>query len=89
MIGVSCLVKNTVLVQDLKDLVEYIGYERVSVGKSASVSEVYNIIRQSGIEIDLQSIGHIYNDTLPKSYQNFQSDLSLDQYEQCDALTIV
>ena len=50
MIGVSCLVKNTVLVQDLKDLVEYIGYERVGAGKSASVSEVYNIIRQSGIE---------------------------------------
>jgi hypothetical protein len=80
MIGVSCLVKNTTLVQDLKDLVEYIGYERVSNGKSASVSEVYNIIRQSGIEIDLQSVGYIYNDTIPKSYQNFQSDQEVNDY---------
>lgn len=80
MIGVSCLVKNTVLVKDLKDLVEYIGYERVAAGKSASVAEVYNIIRQSGIEIDLQSIGHIYNDTIPKSYQNFQSDQEVNDF---------
>jgi hypothetical protein len=80
MTGVSCLVKNTVLLQDLKDLVEYIGYERVSNGKSASVGEIYNIIRQSGIEIDLQSIGYIYNDTLPKSYQNFQSDQEVNDF---------
>ena len=69
MTGVTCLAKNTQLQQDLKDIVEYIAYDRIGRGKDASLSSVYNTIRTSGIEIDLQSVGHIYNEVLDKSYQ--------------------
>lgn len=80
MLGVGCLVKNTALLQDLKDLVAYIGYEQIANGKSASVASVYNVIRQSGIEVDLQSVGHIYNESLPKEYKEFQSNEEVDDY---------
>lgn len=80
MVGVSCLVRNTALVQDLKDLVQYVAYDAVGRGTDASLRSVYNTIRESGIEIDLQSLGYIYNDSLPKSYQNFDSDNEVNDY---------
>lgn len=80
MTGVSCLAKNTQLQQDLKDIVEYIAYDRIGRGKDASVASVYNTIRKSGIEIDLQSVGHIYNEVLDKSYQQIMSDQEVNDY---------
>jgi hypothetical protein len=80
MIGVTCLAKNTQLQQDLKDIVEYVAYDRIGRGKDASLSSVYNTIRKSGIEIDLQSVGHIYNETLDKNYQQIMSDQEVNDY---------
>lgn len=80
MVGVSCLIKNTQLQQDLKDIVEYIAYDRIGRGKDASVASIYNTIRKSGIEVDLQSIGYIYNDVLDKSYGQIMSDQQVNDY---------
>lgn len=80
MLGVSCLVKNSALVEDLKDLVGYIGFSQISEGKEASLPSIYNIIRKSGIEVDLQTVGHIYNETLPKEYSQFMSDAQVNDY---------
>lgn len=80
MLGVSCLVKNTQLRDDLKDLVEYIGYNQIATGKEASIASVYNIIRKAGIEVDLQTVGHIYNEALPKSYSQFMSDTEVNDF---------
>lgn len=79
MLGISCLTKNTSLVTDLKDLVEYIGYSQVGAGKRADISTVYNVIRESGIEIDLNTVGHIYNEVLPKTYKQFSSDEQVNE----------
>lgn len=80
MTGISCLIKNTALQQDVKDLIEYLAYTRVSKNENASLSSIYNDIRKSGIEADLQSVGYLYNEALPKQYQNFQSDLEVNDY---------
>lgn len=80
MLGPSCLVKDTALFHDLKDLVSYIGYQEVADGRSASIQNVYNIIRQSGIEVDMQTVGHVYNEALPKTYSEFQSDHEVNTY---------
>jgi len=74
MLGISCLTKNTALQTNLKDLVEYLGYSQVAANKDAGFSSVYNIIRQSGIEVDMNTVGHIYNEVLPKTYKQFSSD---------------
>jgi hypothetical protein len=80
MTGVTCLAKNTQLQQDLKDIVEYIAYDSIGRGKDATVASVYNTIRKSGIEIDLQSVGHIYNEVLDKNYQQIMSDQEVNDY---------
>jgi hypothetical protein len=80
MTGVTCLVKDTQLQQDLRDIVEYLAYKRIADGKDAGIGSVYNIIRKSGIEIDLQSVGHIYNDVLDKSYREIMSDHQVDDF---------
>jgi len=80
MTGVNCLVKNTQLQQDLKDIVEYIAYDSIGRGKDATVASVYNTIRKSGIEIDLQSVGYIYNEVLDKNYQQIMSDQEVNDY---------
>lgn len=80
MLGISCLARNTSLLQDLKDLVEYIGFEKISNGKPASVRDIYNEVRKAGVEVDLQTIGHIYNEALPKDYKEIQSDEEVNDY---------
>lgn len=80
MTGVTCLLKNTQLQQDLKDIVEYVAYDRIGRGKDASLSSVYNTIIKSGIEIDLQSVGYIYNETLDKNYRQIMSDQEVNDY---------
>ncbi len=74
MLGISCLVKNTSLRHDLNDLIEYIAYNRVSKDLDAGLASVYNDIRKAGVEVDLQTVGHIYNDVLPKIFSQFDSD---------------
>lgn len=80
MLGINCLVKNTTLRHDLNDLVEYLAYSRISSKQDASIQQIYNDIRKSGIEVDLQTVGHIYNDVLPKSYEQFSSDQDVNDY---------
>lgn len=79
-LGIGCLVRNTKLQHDLKDLVEYIAYNRVANNIDAGIASVYNDIRKSGIEVDIQTIGHIYNNALPKSYAQFTSDIEVNDF---------
>lgn len=80
MLGASCLVKDTQLKNDLSDLVQYVGFDRIVNGKDASLGSIYNVIRKAGIEVDLQTVGFIYNEVLPKEYSQFQSDQEVNDY---------
>lgn len=80
MLDISCLVKNTTLRNDLNDLVEFIAYSRVAKNLDAGLQSIYNDIRSNGIEVDLQTVGFIYNDVLPKSYAQFDSDHDVNEY---------
>lgn len=80
MLGVSCLVKNTDLRENLNELVEYLAYARLSKNQNAGIADIYNDIRSSGIEVDLQTVGFIYNDVLPKNIEQFDSDADVNEY---------
>ena len=80
MLDIGCLIKNTTLRHDLNDLVEFIAYERVSKNQDAGLQSIYNDIRINGIEVDLGTIGYIYNDVLPKSFAQFNSDHDVNEY---------
>ena len=80
MLGISCLVKNTTLREDLNDLIEYTAYTRISKGLPAGIADIYNDIRKAGIEVDLQTAAHIYNDVLPKNIDQFDSDNDVNEF---------
>lgn len=80
MLDIGCLVKNTTLRHDLNDLVEFIAYERVSKNLDAGLRSIFNDVRINGIEVDLGTIGFIYNDVLPKNFAQFDSDHDVNEY---------
>lgn len=80
MLGISCLVKDTQLRHDLNDIVELSAYERVSKGLPAGLRDIYNDLRQTGVEVDLQTVGFIYNDVLPKTFSEFDTDEDVNEY---------
>lgn len=71
---------DTELAQSLKDLVEYSGYNRISKGLDASIGSIYNEIRKAGIEVDLQTVGYLYNDVLPKEFKQINSDEEVNEF---------
>lgn len=79
-LDISCLIRNTTLRNDLNDLVEFIAYSRVAKNLDAGIQSIYNDIRMNGIEVDLQTVGFIYNDVLPKTYAQFNSDHDVNNY---------
>lgn len=80
MLDIGCLIKNTTLRNDLNDLVEFIAYSRVAKNADAGLQSIYNDLRSSGVEVDIQTVGFIYNDVLPKSFAQFDSDHDVNEY---------
>jgi|GEM_PF-3531623 len=72
MLGISCLVKNSHLVKELRDYVEQTAWEIMAgavnpaTGKphtgSASIDNVFRTIRQNRLDIDAQTVGRLYDD---------------------------
>src|SRR5262245_8679574 len=72
MLNIACLQKDTQLVHRLKDAVERLiwqGLEEESYNeqrKAVHLDNIYKILTNHGIEIDLATLGNIYNDVAPK-----------------------
>lgn len=73
MLSVACLLNDTQLVEDLKTLISYTAFEMASVQETATLREVYNAIRQMGIEVDLKTVATIYADVLPIDEEPFNN----------------
>jgi len=78
MLKLGCLIQNTVVAEKAKDFVKLIALEMAENGYQPSLSSVYNIIRKSGIEIDLESVGYIYNEVLPRDDATFDSEQEIE-----------
>lgn len=76
---VSCLQKDTKLKEAMFDIIRVIGLERASNGESASLRSIFNDIRKAGIEIDLETVGFIYNEVLPRDDANFDSQFDIEE----------
>lgn len=76
----SCLMYDTELYNSLKGVVEYTGYKRISKGLDANIGSIYNEIRKAGIEVDLQTVGYLYNEVLPKEFKQINSDEQVNEY---------
>jgi len=66
MAKINCLIKDTKLINTLKDLVNDIVVRNLENDMPAKISNVYNTIREAGIEVDAESIGYLYNELYSK-----------------------
>lgn len=80
MIGIGCIFKNTDVHKKLQDAVNFIGHALLAEKKSPTVKAVWQFLQDEGIEVDLQTVGHVYNEVLPRDDQNFQSSDEVDEF---------
>lgn len=76
----SCLLFDTELKERLHRYVEYVAYGRAKKGVSATLGPVYALIRKAGIEVDLPTVGEVYNDVMPRDDANFSSESEIYDY---------
>lgn len=89
MLGIDCLKLNPELKGELKDLVEMIGWD-IAAGRtnpltgspykmSASITNVYRQMRKMGIEIDGQTLSHLYGEVF-QSDERFSQEPELEDF---------
>lgn len=89
MLGIDCLKLNPELKGELKDLVEVIGWD-IAAGRtnpltgspykmSASITNVYRQMRKMGIEIDGQTLSHLYGEVF-QSDERFSQEPELEDF---------
>lgn len=61
MLGLNCLIKNTVAVQHIKDAIQILVGDRMNTSGIATFPEVYNDLRRAGLEVDAESAGALYD----------------------------
>lgn len=76
----TCLLFDTPLKEALFDVVEFTAYDRLRSGKGASLAAIYADLRAAGVEVDLPTVGEIYNEVLPRDNALFDSEMEIDDY---------
>src|ERR1700761_58514 len=79
MIGINCLLRNTQLKNDLHNLVEYMGYERVANDKDPSLTGIYSDLQKAGVEVDLRTVGELYKNALSPQSDRFTRPEDIDK----------
>lgn len=91
MLGINCLVRTPELKVELKDLIESVGWaiaagqENPVTGKpykgAPTVANVYRELRAMGIEIDAQTLSHLYGEVF-QSHPAFDQEDVLQDFRQ-------
>jgi hypothetical protein len=71
MANLNCLIIDTQLVEDIKELIREMSIEKMENELPADIATTYREIRDLGIEVDLESVGSIYNEV----FSGVESDL--------------
>lgn len=80
MLKLDCLLINTEVAETVKKIIGYLGHKGLADGDDVSFRSMYNELRKNGVEIDLESAAHIYENTLPLEDSRFtpSEDLHYD-----------
>lgn len=79
MAGLGCFIKDTALIDDIKDIMQTLAASSIENGNTFSVREAYKFFRDNDVEIDLESTASIYEDLFDLNDANFNSKSELDE----------
>lgn len=79
MLGINCLLDNIDIKSELKQLIDLKGWEIAAEGKSPSIQAVFRALRKDGLEIDAQTLSHLYEDVFG-SHPLFSTQTEIDDF---------
>ena len=82
MLGINCLIKHPEIQQNLSDIVEMTGNELAARRGSAKIDEVYNVLRSAGMEVDIQTLSHIYENVFDSGDETFSNPEEISNARQ-------
>lgn len=71
---VNCLLRNTQAVSTVSDIVKVLVAKRLTDKKTANIESIYADLRDNGIEIDVESLGVIYDGLYGKYNEKYLSN---------------
>lgn len=71
MANLACLIKDTQIVEDIKDILRTAATLEIAEGRTFSLPKAYSLMRDAQIEVDLESVGHVYENTFDLTDGNF------------------
>ena len=80
MITLGCVFRNTDVYNEIKDAVAFLADSLLAEEKSPHLGSIYYFLRKSGVEVDLQTVGHAYKEVLPRNDRNYMTDEEVDEY---------
>lgn len=82
MLGINCLIRNPQIQKDLRDIVNITGNELAADRGSAKINEVYDVLRRAGVELDIQTLSHIYEDVFDMKDPTFSTQDAVEKARQ-------
>lgn len=73
MLGINCLLNNLEIIPNLKKIVEYTGYNLAANNKRPTIEAVYNNLRKAKLEVDIQTVSHLYEEVFDLNDETFSS----------------
>jgi hypothetical protein len=78
MANLQCLVQNTDLIRDIQEALSIMAGIAIENEFPFSLATAYNEIRKAGIEIDLESVGALYERTFDLTDGHFSSEAEVN-----------
>ena len=78
MAGIGCLLKDTSIIESVKDLMKDLAVDFIERDQQFTIKDAYNILRDNDIEIDIETVGQIYEDTFDLTDGNFSTQSQVD-----------
>lgn len=79
MLKIDCLLLNTEVANTVRQIVGYLGHQWLAEGKDVSFKNMFNYLRDNGVEVDHETAAKIYADELPLNDARFTSQQDLHQ----------
>lgn len=80
MAGLGCFIKDTSVVNDMRDVMSILAGVAINNDRRFTVQDAYKYLRSKGVEVDVESVAAVYEDTFHLDDGNFSSQEEVDEF---------